>query len=143
MRTATLSSTEWIGEGDRRALAAEVRRTRQPNQLVHLSIGEIAPTPAERNSRGSYDDASLDEMAASIREHGILQPILVRPLPRHEAEEWKIVINGEEPHPSYVAWTRWSRPSRETAIGLATGPPPRSPSQRPDSSPRPRPGRWA
>src|SRR5262249_43178707 len=102
MRTANLSNTEWIGEGDRRALAAEGRRTRQPNQLGHLSIGEIAPTPAERNSRASYDHAPLEEMAASIREHGILQPILVRPLPRHEAEDWKIIINGEESHPSYV-----------------------------------------
>jgi ParB family chromosome partitioning protein len=26
----------------------------------------------------------------------------VRPLPRHEAEEWKILINFEETHPSYV-----------------------------------------
>jgi len=102
MRTANLSNTDWVDDADRRALAAEVRRTRQPNQLVHLSIGEIAPTPAERNSRASYDDASLDEMAASIREHGVLQPILVRPLPRHEAEDWAIVINGEETHPSYV-----------------------------------------
>ena len=40
--------------------------------------------PLERIQPGKYqprtrmDDAALDELAASIREHGVMQPILVR-----------------------------------------------------------------
>ena len=39
----------------------------------------IAETPESRNSRRGYDEGKLNELAASIREHGILQPILVTP----------------------------------------------------------------
>ena len=38
---------------------------------------EILPNPAQ--PRLSYDEESLVELADSIREHGVLQPILVRP----------------------------------------------------------------
>lgn len=33
-----------------------------------------------RQPRTQFDDQALDELAASIREHGILQPLIVRPL---------------------------------------------------------------
>ena len=40
-------------------------------------IGSIAPNPSQ--PRRDFDQAELEELAASIREHGILQPLLVRP----------------------------------------------------------------
>jgi ParB family chromosome partitioning protein len=43
-----------------------------------LAIGAITPNP--RQPRQSFDDESLGEMAASIREVGLLQPVVVRPL---------------------------------------------------------------
>lgn len=44
-----------------------------------IPIEYLRPNP--RNPRRNFDGESLDELAASIKEKGILQPILVRPLP--------------------------------------------------------------
>ena len=37
--------------------------------------------PNPRNPRKAFDEADLDDLTASIREKGIIQPILVRTLP--------------------------------------------------------------
>ncbi len=41
-----------------------------------LPVGEIQPNPDQ--PRSHLDSTALEELAASIREHGVLQPILVR-----------------------------------------------------------------
>ena len=46
-------------------------------QIREVPVGRILPNPAQ--PRLSYDEDSLTELADSIREHGVLQPILVRP----------------------------------------------------------------
>ncbi len=46
-------------------------------QIREVPVGKILPNPAQ--PRLSYDEDSLTDLAASIREHGVLQPILVRP----------------------------------------------------------------
>jgi ParB family chromosome partitioning protein len=72
-------------------------------QVAWLPIGEIVETPEERNSRTVYEPKSLDELAASIKEHGILQPLLVRPIRSHEADRYPtMLINGQPMSPSYV-----------------------------------------
>ncbi len=43
-----------------------------------VAIDRIEPNPEQ--PRLAMDEATLNELAASIREHGVLQPILVRPL---------------------------------------------------------------
>ena len=45
-------------------------------RIVHIE--RIEPNPEQ--PRMVFEQAALDELAASIREHGVLQPILVRPL---------------------------------------------------------------
>ncbi|MYD54670.1 MAG: ParB/RepB/Spo0J family partition protein [Chloroflexi bacterium] len=40
-------------------------------------IGSIAPNPSQ--PRREFDQHELEELAASIREHGVLQPLLVQP----------------------------------------------------------------
>jgi ParB family chromosome partitioning protein len=47
--------------------------------LRTLPVEALEPGPFQ--PRGGMDKASLDELADSIREHGILQPILARPAP--------------------------------------------------------------
>lgn len=44
-----------------------------------LKIGEIEPN--RNQPRHDFDENALAELADSIREHGVLQPLLVRPLP--------------------------------------------------------------
>ncbi|MGI8998546.1 MAG: ParB/RepB/Spo0J family partition protein [Candidatus Limnocylindria bacterium] len=46
-------------------------------QIREVPVGKILPNPAQ--PRLSYDEDSLTDLADSIREHGVLQPILVRP----------------------------------------------------------------
>lgn len=46
---------------------------------VHLAVGAIAANPL--NPRRRMDPAKLEQLEASVREHGVLQPILVRPHP--------------------------------------------------------------
>jgi ParB family chromosome partitioning protein len=43
-----------------------------------IPIDRIEPNP--ENPRLAFDELSLAELASSIREHGVLQPVLVRPL---------------------------------------------------------------
>jgi ParB family chromosome partitioning protein len=51
--------------------------------LRELPVDRILPNPAQ--PRLSYEEDSLTELADSIREHGVLQPILVRPVgPQYE-----------------------------------------------------------
>lgn len=53
-----------------------------------LPLDRLAPSP--RQPRATFDDAALEELAASIREKGLLQPLLVRP-----AGEGYEVVAGE------------------------------------------------
>ncbi|MEB3223718.1 MAG: ParB/RepB/Spo0J family partition protein [Candidatus Sericytochromatia bacterium] len=53
-----------------------------------LPLEKLVPNPDQ--PRRFFDAAALDELAASITVHGLLQPILVRPHPR-EAGRWQIV----------------------------------------------------
>jgi ParB family chromosome partitioning protein len=43
-----------------------------------VPLDHIEPNPEQ--PRLAFDQETLDELAASIREHGVLQPILVRPI---------------------------------------------------------------
>jgi ParB family chromosome partitioning protein len=47
------------------------------SELRHIKIDEIHPDPEQ--PRRSFDEVALDELSSSIKEHGILQPIVVTP----------------------------------------------------------------
>src|SRR5271168_5262004 len=53
-----------------------------------MPIEFLRPNP--RNPRKRFDDAELDELAASIKERGVIQPVLVRPIPR-VADAYEII----------------------------------------------------
>ncbi len=52
--------------------------TEDQSEVVMLNISDIEPNRAQ--PRKDFDDESLKELSDSIQEHGVLQPILVRPL---------------------------------------------------------------
>lgn len=58
------------------ALLGDIPATTSPQSLP---ITALEPGPFQ--PRGGMDEGALADLAASIREHGILQPILVRPKP--------------------------------------------------------------
>ena len=80
-------------------MAEDLARSRLGRGLAALigDVEEFAPAPSERtkgqqtvpieflrrnprNPRTLFEEAELDELAASIRERGIIQPIIVRPI---------------------------------------------------------------
>ena len=53
--------------------------TEDSNNSVMLKISEIEPNRSQ--PRRDFDENSLSDLAQSISQHGLLQPLLVRPLP--------------------------------------------------------------
>ncbi|HYN48566.1 MAG TPA: ParB/RepB/Spo0J family partition protein [Candidatus Nanopelagicales bacterium] len=51
-------------------------------RVRHVPIDRIEPSP--ENPRLRFEESALEELASSIREHGVLQPILVRPTGRDQ-----------------------------------------------------------
>lgn len=56
---------------------------------VQIKISEISPN--RKQPRTVFDEAALEELAQSIKEHGVLQPIVVRPAP----DGGYIIVAGE------------------------------------------------
>lgn len=48
----------------------------KPNEIVEIKISEIRPNPYQ--PRKIFDEEALNELASSIKEHGIVQPIIVK-----------------------------------------------------------------
>lgn len=60
---------------------AELRAT-DSSPLRMVAIADIKPLPG--NPRKFFDEAALDELAASIAARGVIQPIIIRPHPNGE-----------------------------------------------------------
>jgi ParB family chromosome partitioning protein len=50
----------------------------EPDHLTEIDIDRILPN--SHQPRKNFDEEALEELASSIREHGVVQPVLVRPL---------------------------------------------------------------
>ena len=69
-----------VERGIGRGLAAILPTGAGDDESLHrIPLEHIAPNPSQ--PRTSFDDEDLRALADSLREHGVLQPILVRPLP--------------------------------------------------------------
>ncbi len=60
-----------------------------PESIKIVPIGQVRPNL--RQPRRKYDDASLADLASSIKSQGVLQPILVRPIHGSNPECFEIV----------------------------------------------------
>jgi len=50
----------------------------EKEMMRDLNVDEIKPAP--RNARKIFDQDKMTELASSIKEHGVIQPVVVRPL---------------------------------------------------------------
>jgi ParB family transcriptional regulator, chromosome partitioning protein len=75
MTTDVKRSATGLGRG----LAALIPQRDEQSSSVELPISAIGRNPYQ--PRQAFDEAQLDELAASISEHGVLQPILVTEAP--------------------------------------------------------------
>jgi ParB family transcriptional regulator, chromosome partitioning protein len=72
-----------LGEAAAPPLSAEQQQAR--GGVREIEISRIKPNPNQ--PRMQFDESALDELADSIRERGVLQPILLRP----DGEDFQIV----------------------------------------------------
>lgn len=81
---------------------AQMPTSAETRDRRRVGVDELAPNP--HNPRRRFDDEDLDELCNSIREKGIIQPILVRPM--RQGETGFEIIAGER---------RW-RAAREAGL---------------------------
>ncbi len=70
-----MSKKPGLGRGLGALFPSESSPDDQPTGLVEVPVSEISPNP--RQPRSTVDQSVLTELAASIREHGLIQPLIV------------------------------------------------------------------
>jgi ParB family chromosome partitioning protein len=68
-----------LGRGLEALLGPTREDAEREGSLVELTVADIRPNPFQ--PRQDVDPAALEELKASIRQAGLLQPIVVRPMP--------------------------------------------------------------
>lgn len=61
---------------DYQQLEEEIISTTPKEEIVDLNLTELRPNPYQ--PRKNFDEAALEELASSIKEHGVFQPIIVK-----------------------------------------------------------------
>lgn len=74
-----------------RAQPEMLPETESREGISHLTWASITPNPHQ--PRAHFDTGALDELAASIREHGIIQPLIVTRHPHQPDAYW--LVAGE------------------------------------------------
>jgi ParB family chromosome partitioning protein len=77
-------STQRLGKG-LRALIPEVEAVEEQGEIQQIDIGLINPNPYQ--PRQSFDQERLEELAQSIKDFGLLEPVILRPI----GESYQIV----------------------------------------------------
>jgi ParB family chromosome partitioning protein len=80
-----------------------------PSSPVPPVVSSVQDIPLKRiqesqtNPRRTFDEAKLAELAGNIRQHGVLQPVLVRPLPNGEDGFYELVAGARRYRASQIA----------------------------------------
>jgi len=77
-----------LGKGLSALIPTEVTGDRT-SALREVPIGNIKPNP--RQPRTSFDEETMASLAASIKELGVLQPVLVRRIGGEESDEFELI----------------------------------------------------
>ena len=71
------------------------------SSIQDIPLGKIRES--RTNPRRIFDESKLAELAENIRQHGVLQPVLVRPLPDGEAGAYELVAGARRFRASKIA----------------------------------------
>jgi len=71
------------------------------SSIQDIRLGKIRES--RTNPRRIFDESKLAELAENIRQHGVLQPVLVRPLPDGEAGTYELVAGARRFRASKIA----------------------------------------
>jgi ParB/RepB/Spo0J family partition protein len=79
--TARLSAerSQGLSQNVLSLLSADDKTIVRPTAIRNISVDKVDPNPNQ--PRMAMDKAGLEDLTSSVREHGVLQPILVRPEP--------------------------------------------------------------
>jgi ParB family chromosome partitioning protein len=75
----TLTGRRRLGRGLEALLGPSREEAQREGSLVELPLGGIRPNPYQ--PRRDVDPTALEELKSSIRQVGLLQPVVVRPMP--------------------------------------------------------------
>jgi ParB family chromosome partitioning protein len=89
---------EFISQNLKNTVARENPKS-DDDQPHHIAIERIIPNPDQ--PRKVFDDGELKELSESIRQSGVLQPVLVRPSRTHETDA------GEKKYEIVAGERRW------------------------------------
>lgn len=62
--------------GDVQSIINDIENGGSKNQAIEISIDEIRPNPHQ--PRRVFDEEKLTELASSIKEHGVFQPVILK-----------------------------------------------------------------
>src|ERR1700675_3451392 len=80
-----------------------------PSNTIPPVVSSVQDIPLNRiqesktNPRRTFDETKLAELADNIRQHGVLQPVLVRPLPGGEDGFFELVAGARRYRASQIA----------------------------------------
>ncbi|NLG68996.1 MAG: ParB/RepB/Spo0J family partition protein [Firmicutes bacterium] len=83
-------SRQALGRGLRALIPESATPRPEGGRLREVAIEEVAPNPYQ--PRRQFADAELQELAASIRAHGVLEPVVVRPVVGREPVRYELVV---------------------------------------------------
>ena len=67
-----------LGRSFKDLIEENERKINDGEEILELDIRSIKPNPEQ--PRTIFDESSLSELASSIKEHGVIQPIIVKPV---------------------------------------------------------------
>lgn len=71
----------------------ETKNLKEQKGLVEIDLEKVRTNP--NNPRKKFDKTAIEELAMTIEEHGLLQPIIVEEKKNEEAESYYVVVSGE------------------------------------------------
>ena len=105
------NNAKGLGKGLAALLGDNVMESGQEKSSLYLPISQVESCAAQ--PRKQFDPDALADLADSIREHGIIQPLTVRKL---QSGYYQIIaVSGAGGPPGWRVWTRfpplWWRPT--------------------------------